>query len=187
MMGAMLHASVLIYLSFMNSRAFISGRALSNLGMPRSPYAHILNVYGFIIPGIMLLVFSLGAYSVFGLEGRLGALGLAFGAASFSMAGLLPFPNASHFAAVMGACAFLALGIALLAIPIARTLRWPSFQWASYTVVLLVVGNLDLPLLFGVHPGYYQLLSISACMAWLLCVSGALFLSANPPWRRAEA
>lgn len=147
--GPVLYASVVIVLGFLRPGYDHLTQVISELGEVGAPNAIVMNIFGFVLPSLLIFAFAIGLYR--GIrDGRapivasallaVGALGFV-GAALFPCSpGCDPGTSASHF---MGG----AIGVGLLLAPFAfwLTLRKDS-RWQGYDTYSLVTGVLVLAL-----------------------------------------
>lgn len=141
--GPLLYASVVIILGLLRSGYDHLTQVISELGEVGAPNAIVMNVFGFVLPSLLIFAFAVGLYRGT-RDGRgpivasallaVGALGFIGAALAPCGPGCDPATSTSHFQAG-------AIGIGLPLAPLAfwRSLKKDS-QWEGYSSYSLVTG-----------------------------------------------
>lgn len=143
--GPLLYASVVIILGFLRPGYDHFTQVISELGEVGAPNAIVMNIFGFVLPSLLIFAFAIGLYRGT-RDGRgpivasallaVGALGFIGAALAPCSPGCDPATSTSHFQAG-------AIGILLVLAPFAfwLTLRRDS-RWEGYGTYSLVTGVL---------------------------------------------
>ncbi|MDD1665760.1 MAG: DUF998 domain-containing protein [Methanomicrobiales archaeon] len=180
--GPVIYALVVFVLGLISPGYSQAAQLMSELGASGAPYALVMNLGGFLLLGILLVIFSFGLYAALkpSLASRAGAIlvaiaGLTYiGEAVFSCdKGCIPVTFAGSAHLFIGDLAV--LDAVLAAFVLALAMR-PDTRWKGYWEYSVASGYLVLvllpffPFLVGLT-GLMQRVVVAIIFLWLLVIA----------------
>ena len=144
-------------------------KAISDIGA-HGPWSLYMNWFGFILPGLLVIPFSISLLWRASPPVFLGPLFLAAGGSTFAAAGVFSYPLPSHNVFAAATPLLLALGIWILSPAAAIWTGWKAMYWITRVTSLVVFANIGLPWLPIPFPGHYQKVSLLVAWSWLVTV-----------------
>jgi len=180
--GPIIYALVVLVLGFLTPGYSHVTQLMSELGESGAPYALAMNLAGFLLPGVLLVIFSLGLWAALKptLAGRGGVVLVAIagityiGEAVFSCdRGCIPVTFAGSAHLLIGDLAVLdaVLGAFILALAMKQDIRWKGYwQYSAATGILVLVLLPFFTALSGLA-GFMQRLVVGVILLWLLVIA----------------
>lgn len=140
--AAVLHASAVLVAGFSTPDYSQSQRAISDLGIARQPYAFLVNYFGFVLPGVFILLAALSANKMWTspLLLSLGLRCMACAGVFLIVAGFYPFPSLIHLTAALLAYLSAAVSILGLSVYVMKNNKGSSVLTVSgFTIALLIL------------------------------------------------
>lgn len=176
--AAVFTASVIGFAALRTDGYTHATKAVSELGAIGAPHALAFNLLGFILPGLLIMVFAAALKSAAG--GRwFGPLLLALSGAAMAAAGAFPadmehrevFTTVAHLAAAMMSGFLWALALPALGGLLKRDLGLRLWGLITPGFILFLIANIGWQVAFSAElhstPGYGQRLGFGGYMLWL--------------------
>jgi hypothetical membrane protein len=183
MLSPLWFASVYLALSALRPEYSHLTKAISELGSVDAPRAWAWNIFGYIIPGIIVGLLGHGMGKRFANQAGVGLVSLALISAGLFMAlsGFFPgdFDNRTSATMLMHTIGslgtFMAFLVAAFSLPrlLGQTARWRPFLWPS---LILAIGSIVTGFLrTGDAPGLGQRLGFACFFLWIALIGYALY------------
>lgn len=152
-------------------------KAVSELGSMDAPNKWIWNIFGYIVPGLLIAIFSLGLYKsiVSNQESKLPLYGILLSGVFMAISGLFPgdFENRQsttmlfHTIGSMGSYLFFLIGAFTYPKPMKKTLKWKSVVKPLLLLTWLTIGFGVWPFVFTEYPAVGQRIIFSLYFSWI--------------------
>jgi hypothetical membrane protein len=162
----------------------IFSKAISELGAVDAPHAWVWNFFGYIIPGLLIAVFSIGLYQNLGSrKGRkLGFLGISMSGLFMALSGVFPgdFENRASFTMIMhvvgsfGSYIFFLIGVFSFARGMKTDPYWKNFVFPGLLLTAVTFAFGAWPFVFPQIPSLGQRVVFLAYFSWISLYAYAL-------------
>jgi len=153
-------------------------KAVSELGAVGAPLASAFNIFGFILPGLLIVLLAVSLYRVGTAPAKAGPVLLALSGIALAAAGVFPvdmdqrfsLPSQLHLAGAMLCGFFWALSLFWIAPQLKKRERFARLARLTPWFALFLVGNIGWQILWqstgAVMPGWGQRIGFGGYFLW---------------------
>ena len=160
-------------------------KAVSELGSHDAQHKWIWNIFGYIVPGLLIAVFSVGLYRSIVQDNRskLPLYGIFLSGVFMAISGIFPgdFENRQsttmlfHTIGSMGSYLFFLVGAFTYPKPMKKTVKWKSVVKPLLLLTWLTIGFGIWPFVFTEYPAVGQRIIFLLYFSWICVAAYTLY------------
>jgi hypothetical membrane protein len=177
LLSAGIFAGALLVIASLEPSYSHATRAVSELGAVGAPHQWTWNILGFLLPGLLVVLFGIGTGHALAPRGRSASILLMISGLAFAATGVFPadlhamssFATRAHIVASLISLAAWFPAAIVIAV-VAHTLDRKPLMWASIAGLAALLASIVLGAAF-LSRGYAQRLNFAAYFAWIVWIA----------------